>query len=297
MAVRREKEVKFSNVSSNRKILDTHIELYNSVDEVVTDCRNRPERIRGYAMDKKELRKDWHGVDSYDEALELLRVGYQPVADALKGALNVASKDGTRFSFKNNIQGFTPIVPLALKGVPNCMVDMTMKPIKAKVLDVYYDITATCEKPHDAFIKAGKALLGIIIDLEKQGYRFNLYAMQAYHDGKIADVLSVKIKSSNRPFDLKRMSFPLTHPAFFRVIGFDWEGKSPVTRDIGCGRGHPLSRDYNNEQLQYWVTNLFGNNACYISASKFIDSKYDAEALKEGLLDVFKKCNNRNKVA
>ena len=293
MAIRREKEVKFSN----NKILDTHIELYNSVEEVVTDCRNRAERIKGYAMDKKDLRKEWHGVSSYNEALELLRVGYQPVADALKGALNVVSKEGTRFSFQNNIQGFTPVVPLALKGVPNCMVDMKMKPIKSKVLDVYYDITATQEKSPDDFIKAGKSLLGIIIELEKQGYRFNLYAMQCYHDGKIADVLSVKIKASNRPFDLKRMSFPLTHPAFFRVIGFDWEGKSPVTRDIGWGRGHNISRDFNNAQLQNWVTNLFGNNACYISASNFIESNYDAEALKEGLLDVSKNCNNRTSVA
>ena len=286
MAVRRDKVIEFSTGTDK---LDARVEFYTCAEEVVTDCRNRKVHISEYTL-KDKFSKGWEGVDSYDDALNLLRNGYQSSVEDFRKELSVAPKDGPRYSFKNNIQGFAPVVPLALKCVPNCMVDMRMKPIKAKVLDVYYDMTARCGTDPEDFIKAGKALLGSIIELEKQGYKFNLFAIQSYKGdswGKdTVDILCVKIKSSNKPLDLKRMSFPLTHPAFFRVIGFDWQGKSPITRDIGCGRGCAMGYDYNQKELQTIATNLFGNNACYISCSNLIDSDYDKEELKKEFTDV-----------
>lgn len=285
MAVRRDKIIEFPKGSSSN--LDARVEFYTCAEEVVTDCRNRKVHISGYSLKGEKFKKSWEGVDSYDEALDLLRNGYQPSVEDFRNELNVAPKDGPRYSFKNNIQGFAPIVPLALKCVPNCMVDMRMKPIKAKVLDVYYDMTARCGTDPEDFIKAGKALLGSIIELEKQGYKFNLFAIQSYlGDSDTVDILCVKIKSSNKPIDLKRMSFPLTHPAFFRVIGFDWQGKSPITRDIGGGRGHAMGYDYNHEELRTIATKLFGNNACYISCSNIIDRDYDKDELKKEFTNV-----------
>lgn len=289
MAVRKEKLVECTE--ANRKF-DTRIEIYNSAEEVVTDCKNRPVRHNQYSLDNREIKQSWFGVKSYEEALDLLKDGYQPVVDEFKGELKVAPKEGARISFSNNIQGFAPVVPLALKCVPNSMLDMRMKPIKAKVIDVYYDMAANCNREPKEFIKAGKAVLGTIIELEKQGYRFNLYAVQSYYgneDGnrnKIIDFLCIKIKSSDRPLDLKRMSFPLTHPAFFRVIGFDWQARSPITRYIGIGRGSALSGNYSKSTLKELMTEIFGPTACYVSCSGFIDSGYDKNGLKEAFTNV-----------
>lgn len=286
MAVRKEKTI---NIEGSE--YSAHIESYLSVNEVVEDCRRRPVRINGYSMKNKDYRKDWHGVKSYDEALSLLHDGYQSSVDSFRNELKVTPRDGTRFSFSNNIQGYAPVVPLALCHVPNSMLDMTMKPIKAKVLDVYYDMTANCNIEPNQFVTAGKALLGSIIELEKQGYRFNLYAIQSYSEtgigGKnVLDVLCIKIKSSNKPLDLKRMSFPLTHPAFFRVIGFDWQGKSPITRDIGYGRGRAIGYSAGEDALRSMGKQLFGDNACYLSCAKIIRSDYDRNVVKEAFLDV-----------
>ena len=281
MAVRREK-----NITVEGSKYDVHMESYLSANEVVEDCKRRPVRISGYAIGDERIRDEWHGVNTYDEALTLLHDGYQSSVDSFRNELKVTPRDGTRFSFSNNIQGYAPVVPLALCHVPNSMLDMTMKPIKAKVLDVYYDMTSNCGTEPDEFVKAGKALLGSIIELEKQGYRFNLYAIQTYTSSDTIDVLCVKIKSSNKPLDLKRMSFPLTHPAFFRVIGFDWEGKSPVTRDIGSGRGHAIGYDLSGDGLKELSKQLFGDNACYLSCAKVIKSKYDRDVVKEAFLDV-----------
>lgn len=284
MAVRKEKVI-----STHSADLDARLEIYNSAEEVVTDCRNRTVRHTEYDMSKVSIRNSWHGVGSYDEALTLLKDGYQPVVDTFREELKVAPREGKRISFNNSVQGFAPIVPLALKCVPNSMMDMRMKPIKTKVIDVYYDMTASASKTPEEFTKAGKALLGTIIELEKQGYRFNLYAIQSYYyktRKSTLDVLCIKIKSSDRPLDLKRMCFPLTHPAFFRVIGFDWQSKSPITRYNGSRRGWPLTHDYSNSELKEIATNLFGTTACYVSGTALIDSNYDKQKLKEVFTNV-----------
>lgn len=284
MSIIKEKKVDLGTGRS----LDAKIEFYNTVNEMVNDCRTRPVRHSIYNMKDEKLEEDWCGVKTYQEALDLLASGYQPVVDAFKTELKVPSRDGTRFSFDNNIMGFAPVVPLALSGVPKNMLNTQMKPIKAKVLDVYYDLTANCSKTVDQFIEAGKTLLGAILGLEKQGYRFNLYAVQSYTSkGQgTTDILCIKIKSSDRPLDLKRMSYPLTHPSFFRVIGFDWQGTSPITRNIGSGRGRALGYDYSKEEIRALADAMFGNNATYISCSTLIDNNYNKETLKEMFTNV-----------
>lgn len=281
MSVRKEKNIKTKRYNNP---INVRAELYNSADEVVNDCKIRPVRISGYDMQRKHLRKDWHYVDTYEEALTLLKDGYQPTVSHFKEELKISTAGTkTRFSFHNDIQGYAPVVPLALQNIPTSMVNMYMKPIKAKVIDVYYDMTTNSDKEPEDFIRAGKDVLGAIINLEQQGYRFNLYAVQSYWDtwdNKSIDILCVKVKSSNSPFDLKRMSFPLTHPAFFRVIGFDWQGRSPITRDIGSGRGRGFGYDFGREDVNTIVKTMFGDNSLYISCSKIIDNDYDKEKLK-----------------
>ena len=285
MAARKDKVIE----AGGRKF-DTRVEIYTSAEEVANDCKNRPIRIADYNITRHSFKRKWEGVETYDEALGLLKDGYQPVVEQFKEELKVAPKEGARISFNNNIQGFAPVVPLALKCVPNCMIDMRMKPIKAKVIDVYYDMVVNAGTSPESIIKAGKAVLGTIIELEKSGYRFNLYAVQSYHgtnNGKrCVDFLCVKVKSSDRPLDLKRISFPLTHPAFFRVIGFDWQSKSPITRDLGWGRGSAMALEYSRSTIKELTAQVFGDTSCYVSCSSFINDGYDKNNLKEVFTNV-----------
>lgn len=279
MSVIQNKKVTVSG-HSNYKF---HMENYNSAQEVVANCKIRQRTDdRFHDMRTHEIEFDWHQVKSYDEALELMQGGYQPTVEAMRGVFKAnASGESKRFSFKNNIQGFAPVVPLALKGVPNCMMDMYMKPIKAKVVDVYYDMTTSCAIDGKDIIKAGQTLLGSIIELERQGYRFNLYAVQSYSDNTSCDMLVVKIKDSAQPLDLKRISFPLTHTAFFRVIGFDWYSKLPEGK-FRYGYGHGLSYELKeNEQQQSMAHQLWGKTAIYFSAAEIV--RTDKEHVKEVL--------------
>lgn len=277
MAVIKDRAIKVSQI----KTINIHMEHFESAQEVAKTCAIREITNSSFDDVRKRDFGSWEGVKSYEEALDLLRNGYQPTVDAMNGVFK-ASKNGEakRIAFQNQIQGFAPVVPLALKGVPNCMVNMTMKPIKAKVIDVCYDMTASCGKSSKQIIEAGQILLGTIIELEKQGYRVNIYAMQSYSDDYSCDMLSVKVKSSGQPLDLKRISFPLTHTAFFRVIGLDWYSKVPGGKYRG-GYGCALGYNLNEAELQEVAKQLHGKSAVYFSAANIIGKS--KEHIKEVL--------------
>ena len=267
--------IKNKTAMVGKRKFDIHMEQFETAMEVAQTCKTRKITDPSFHNKEKESFSDWEGVGSYDEALELLKGGYQPTVDKMAGVFKATKNgEGKRFAFQNSVQGFAPIVPLFLNRVPNCMLDMQMKPIKAKVIDVYYDMTASCGTDSDDIIKAGQTLLGSIIELEKQGYRFNLYAVQSYSDGKTCDMLVVKVKSSGQPLDLKRISFPLTHTAFFRVIGFDWYSKVPGGK-YRPSYGHAIAYDNTDEQLQEIAHQIFSKTAVYFSATKIIKESKD----------------------
>lgn len=258
-----------------------HMERFDSAMEVAKTCQTREITDSRFDDKQKESFGSWEGVNSYEEAMNFLRDGHQPTVDAIKEKFKIsASGTGKRFTFQNNIVGFAPVVPLALKGVPNSMVNMVAKPMKNKVIDVYYDITCNCGTSSDTIIKNGQKVLGAIMELETQGYRFNLYAVQGYCRSGSADMLIVKVKSDSQPLDLKRISFPLCHTAFFRVVGFDWYSRVPGGK-YRSGYGTSLLSDVGESRMKKIAIELFGKNALYISGATIKDKQ--GEYIKEVL--------------
>lgn len=255
-------------------------EEYDSANDVARDCERRTRKGGGFhAPDYGE----WEGVHNHEEAMELLKNGYEPVVKRMKEKVKACiSGAGKRTAFHNDVQGFMPVVPLAMMGVPQSMINTYTRPIKTRVIDVYYDVTVTSAASAQQIIDNGTKVLGAIMELEAQGYKLNLYAMQTYSDDRDCDALIVKIKSSNQPFDLKRMSFPLTHSAFFRVVGFDWYGKCPTSRHRTC-YGHALGYEMGDNTTEA-IKQALGRNAVYISGKEILhrDETYIKEVMTNG---------------
>lgn len=260
------------------------IERYESARAVVEDCRVRPITDPCFTdRSKKTLELDWEGVSTYEEALNLLEFGYQPTVEKLKEKMKDLGKIGTqkRMRIENSVAGGAPIVPLAMMGLPKSMLETKIKPIKCKVIDVYYDMTCSAGTSPKRIIENGQKLLGAIMELETMGYKFNLYAVQGYSDERSVDMLVVKIKSSTQPLDLKRMSFPLTHTAFFRVIGFDWYSRCPKAK-YRSGYGQALAYNLSEKNLGEFAKQAFGDNALMFSGTNIMnkDEKHIKEALE-----------------
>lgn len=254
-----------------------HVEKFNSADEVATVSASRKITNSNFNDMEKELNKGADsGVKSMDEARNLLRFGYEPAVEKLKASVKASiSGDKKRISFFNDVVGYQPVVPLALMGVPNSMVNMAMKPIKAKVITVVYEATAACSYSARELEEAGQKFLGALLDLEAQGYKFNILVSQNYwnrSDG--ADLLLIRIKNSNTPLDLKRMSFPLTHPAFFRAIGFDWYSKTPGGK-YRFGYGHSITRDFSEKVINRGFEEILGEKCVVFSATKILQDSTD----------------------
>ena len=266
-------------------------ERYNSAAEVVNDVKTRKitnSRFDNMAVNLGGKSSSWCGVKNYEEALQLLSEGYQPVVEKLKAEIKAnVQGNAKRVSFRNDIVGYAPVVPLAIMGVPNAMMNSYMKTIKAKVVDVYYDGTFRSGVESVDILKTGAKVLSVIIALEQQGYRFNLYQAQGYADGEDCDMLVVKIKDAAQPLDLKRVSFPMTHTAFFRVIGFDWYSKTPRGK-FRSAYGHALANEGRvNKKIDEIAKTMFGENAVYISGEQLRQEGSHAE---EYLKERFTKC-------
>lgn len=265
-----------------------HVEIFSSASEVVEVSSRRTITNSSFDdMSKAYIDKSWAGVGSLNEALELMRTGYQPTVDELKTKLkaNVAG-NGKRISFHNDVVGFAPVVPLALQGIPTSMMNSYMKPIKSKVINIYYDMGAVSSVTKEQMLDCGAKVLAAVMDLETQGYKFNLYSVQCYADnngGKgTCDVLCTKIKSSNAPFDLKRLSFALTHPAYFRVIGFDWYSKFPGGK-FRPRYGTSLGRLLSEEDMQKAFDEIFNCKTVVFSCSKIL--KTGVDSIKNAIIE------------
>lgn len=262
-----------------------NVEMYNSAQEMANDLEVR-------TMTSDSFNDPYKGHEKFvgatkEQTYKMLREGYQPVVDALKGKMKFSVSGQTkRFKSFNDVAGYAPIIPNAIMGLPNSMVNSAMKPIKTKVLDVYYEMTCPAYRESKELIEAGQKMLGVILEMEAQGYRFNLYCTQGYYSPSTGcDMVCVKVKSASQPMDLKRMSFPIAHTAFFRGIGFDWYSKFPKGT-YRMGYGHAISAEKSQEDIQEEYRKLFGNSAIYFSAETICKKKDKAE---EYLKEVLKK--------
>lgn len=243
------------------------IEQYAGTTALLADLNSRKMKSGGW---HEPQFSSWSGIASREELNRMLREGYEAPVQRLKEKVKVkATGSGRRITFKNDIVGANPIVPLAMMGVPNSMINMSMKPIKNKVLDVYYDMTCNCSINASQIEDAGEKVLGAILEMEAQGYRFNLYSVNSYADYGDCDILAVKVKDANQPFDLKRMSFSLMHPAFFRVVGFDWYSKCP-TSVFKVAYGRALGLEVGTIRAQEIYKQVFGKNAIFFQASEIV---------------------------
>lgn len=258
-----------------------NIEMYTSANEIASDLEKR-------TMTSDRFKKDPYADKSFvgasrNETYAMLREGYQPVVDAMRNRIR-ATAQTKRFKSYTDVAGFQPIIPNAIMGLPNSMINSKMTPIKTKVIDIYYEMTCPWSTESRDLIKAGQKMLGVIMDLEAQGYRFNLYCTQGYYaSGEGCDMLCLKVKNASQPMDLKRMSFPIAHTAFFRGMGFDWYSKFPIGT-YRMGYGHAISTEKTQEEIQCEYRRIFGKGAVYFSAKTLISKGDKAEEyIKEAL--------------
>lgn len=253
---------------------DVMVERFASAEEVIRVSSERPLSNSYYTnyRDSNYLSKRHNGVHTWEEAEDLMLHGYSPFVKKLQSKLNFSAKgQGLRTQFRNDVVGCAPIVPLAIKGVPTSMMNAKKVIVPNKVVNIYFDKVAVVDKTAKQIEDACLKFMSALIEVENQGYRVNLYIVEAHTetDGSNIDIMIIKVKDSNSPLDLQRLSFPLAHAAFFRVIGFDWFVRCPKAR-FKSGLGTNITRKYSQEEVVDAFEEMFRERCIFFEMEDII---------------------------
>ena len=207
---------------------------FNSISELMTTLDNAP-RIddREEASDERRG-SSWCDTASYQEAHDAMLFGkmYDNLSTDLKKYKTGGSKE------KNNnyldVVGYNVVVPLAIQNVPNCMINKK-RTINNKIVTILYNCSVPAYVESEDIMKTTTELMKNIIQLEKDGYRVNLYVCQYNCNGSGFGYV-LKLKTDREVLNIKKLCFPLVSSSFLRRI--DFRIKERLFKDwIGGGYG------------------------------------------------------------
>lgn len=247
------KLIKFGN--RNNKM---YYEQFSSYDEYWRTVEMR-EKTNAHCSERnlENICNDasWVGIGSYEEAKKLLVNGWSEKVEYFKDRVKKESDlidDSKVMKMFVNVAGFMPIVPNAIMGLPNAMLDLRQDKKKQRVIKFLITMNRSCGYESKEIIEKMAKVVAHISVLERHGYRCRIELFGSFHDGgsceKTIACHSVLLKSENQLFDIKRMAFPIAHSAMQRVFGFAWENSLPIDyRSYHCSG---LGRS-----VQYWSEN------------------------------------------
>lgn len=266
-------------------------EVFDYLSEIIETNRKREKRHNDDTIKEKNIHKSWHGVNSYEEAENLAIKGWKEIENTkqINDIFNLKIDEEDKLvTFKNDVVGYAPIIPLVLQGIPNCMTNVQKKRVKSRIIHLVYNISVTCDRDSEDIMNAGFELTKVIMLLERQGYRVRLTAMQDFSNYEGSDMFFLNLKSEYKPLNVTSMMFPLVHTAMFRVIGFAWYERSPVT-SYKSGYGHDYERDFTRHSLIKGLKNILktNNNLVYLG---FRDIEHlKAEEIIKKIKDIINK--------
>lgn len=191
--------------------------------------------------------KVWTKTESFEEASELFKHGWSEMSDQLVQRLKAEQSKMEPVMVSKNVtgvQGYQPIVPLYLMGVPNNMVRRQMTPAKQKVITLNKCVNYNGMVSSDRIVNESIKALLLIKKLEAQNYRCNLNLILGTYTWGRTFIVKIRIKSANEKLNVSKLSFPLVHPSMLRRLLFRFIEVHPLTTsDFVDSYGRPVTND------------------------------------------------------
>lgn len=211
-------------------------ETFNSVTEFISVISKRTPNKAFTSCGCKESEtnpESFCGTKNWYEAQDLLKHGYKEGTKDLlncKTSVKVITPTRKKQIFAD-VTGFSPIVPNAIIGLPNSMLNKRDKIKPSRVINIILDIAVSGTTDKEIFLKAGKNIYSFIKSIEATGTKVNLSVMDNMYIKRVKRFvcLFVKIKDSKQSINPQLISYPIIHPSFFRRHVFRWVETSPFT--------------------------------------------------------------------
>ena len=205
------------------KKLDKNVTLrqFNSITELVEFNHGKVKDCFKERFKSSCGTYDFTKTKSYEEAEELLLHGWEEMAKRLNTKLqrmNVSKQ--TKQKTVYDVCGYQCSVPRYLQGIPTNMINKQTIKQKQKVLNIYKSISYSCNVSTETIINESVKVLHCVNELEKQGYRINLFVIFAVQSKYRNNIILVKIKDASQKMNVKQIAFPLVHPSMLRRMIF-----------------------------------------------------------------------------
>lgn len=172
---------------------------------------------------RNDLHDDsWNKTKSYEEAVQLCRYGYHEdfdrllrLKDILERFLTVTTKNYRQF---NDYVGFAPDVKAYLEGSPLSMFNR-VRPKRNK-LSVYFNCANMGGVSAAQIFNRGAITLALVEALEKMRFNVDLNVFSMSEKQDEIHYAKFLLKKENERLNIKKLYFPMCHPAFFRRLIF-----------------------------------------------------------------------------
>ncbi len=270
-------------------------EFFGSVQEFVNTINKRtPNKafLEAGVEASKTGSESFTGTNSFEEAQDLMKHGYKEGAKDLlqcKSGVKVISPERKKQTFQD-VTGFAPIVPNAIIGLPNSMLNKCMQQKQARVINILLDIDICGSTDKNVILLGGKNIYSLIKSIESTGTKVNLSIMSSSYltKNKKFTCVFIKVKDSRQAINPQLVAYPIIHPSFFRRHVFRWIETSELTNYISLTSyygyiGRFYMSDKSGSVMRFLTDNkLADKNTFYIDIVKASRAK-DLKELKQFL--------------
>lgn len=190
---------------------------------------------------RKSQGDGFHALEGMPQALEAMRDGWSPGRERI-GQFLTASIAGVRServpTYRMDVAGERPHVPLAVAGDPHCMFRRRREaPRSRPVVRIVVNVGAMWWVKADDLARRGAAILAYADALEASGWTTSIdMVWHTVESGGTASLTwRVSVKPAGERFDIDRLSFALVCPDFMRRAGFAVLEGCP---DLRCMQGN-----------------------------------------------------------
>lgn len=244
---------------------------FRSASELVDYIKSNPEITSGFRANPhsslvSERQTKWSGTKTFEEALDMLEHGWpekaREVEEELRGLKASKQAVALQRRFVRDVVGFQPIVASWLRGDPESMVNVKMKPVKNKVVHLNVNVSFSCgvsaNQIQDNCINA----LRVVQMVEKSGYRAEVDVVIVAGAGldvktkrsRQLNVFKLRVKRSDERLNTAKVVFPMIHPSFLRRIFFRVVETMPEY-EVGYSRGYGYP--YNEQEIREDIPEAF----------------------------------------
>ena len=237
---------------------------------------------QGTTPSTERMDADFHGANSFAEALSLFENGDLNLAKKIQG-IKLPSLNNER---EKKQRVFSPVggsvcIPKFLASNPFCMRRAKKIRISDKVLSLYYNASVSCRYSAEEVLSVNKKLLDMVNSLTLDGYSIQVYYLnfsQAYN-GRTAYTFVYKLKSFQESFNVARSAFVLGSPAMLRGIWFRYI--EHCTHELEPSFAYGYGRPYYPDKQELVRNGIIKQGDLLVDFQKLENAKQATDLLQE----------------